>query len=343
VDAGSVIRGQVETREMTITLRNTGSAPLTGLTASLSGAPQFAVTSAPATTLPAGGTTTVTVQFTSLPTVSSFAGNLVISGNNPAPVGTVVKVHGATVPPAATLALELDGLPVARNAYVDFGPAAPEFPASRALTIKNTGNFELTVQSLSLGTEGTPGNFTVGPPASTVLAANASTTFAVTFSPHDSGWSTAKLRVISTDTFSADYEINLVGSRATPLETWRQDYFGSPSWYGPGADLMDPDNDGIPNVLEYAMLTNPVVPNAPAGQLVKNGDTLEYTFTRPSVTAADLRYSFEWSDSPQQYTWDSAIGPLTILSDDGARQQIKFSLPAGNTGRRFVRLRVSRI
>jgi hypothetical protein len=40
--------------------------------------------------------------------------------------------------------------------------------------------------------------------------------------------------------------------------------------------------------------------------------------------------------------WTPVVGDPVIVSDDGVQQLVKYSLPAGEDGRRFVRLRVDR-
>lgn len=48
-----------------------------------------------------------------------------------------------------------------------------------------------------------------------------------------------------------------ISSSLTPLEEWRQLHFGDPADSGDGADGEDPDHDGIPNLIEYTLGTNP--------------------------------------------------------------------------------------
>ena len=44
---------------------------------------------------------------------------------------------------------------------------------------------------------------------------------------------------------------------ASPLETWRQDNFGTISDSGDAADNADPDQDGVTNINEYIAGTDP--------------------------------------------------------------------------------------
>ena len=47
-----------------------------------------------------------------------------------------------------------------------------------------------------------------------------------------------------------------------PIQEWRRTYFGSQENTGDGADTNDYDHDGIPNLLEYAFDTDPLLANA---------------------------------------------------------------------------------
>ncbi|HWB05873.1 MAG TPA: choice-of-anchor D domain-containing protein [Verrucomicrobiales bacterium] len=343
LEMGSVIAGRMETREATILVRNTSAQPLSGLTAALTGigAFSFAVLSPPSPEVAAGGVTTITVQFTSSPAVSSPDALLIIRGTQPGPWEFPVILHGSTDQPGARLALYESGSPVALDSTVDFGPSVAVPGATRIFTIRNTGNVDLTLHGVMVSDQITPGDFTAGPPQDTVLPPNTTTTFSVTFSPGGLDPRSARLRIFSTDTFAIEYDVTLTGLLADALEAWRQAHFGTGFDSGPGANLSDPDRDGLSNLLEYATLSDPNVPGGLPGRLVKIGNTLEYTITRPTGAEPSVTYFLEWRDSLQGL-WDQTGVTTTILSDDGTKQEVKYSLSAGTRSRRFLRLRVTR-
>jgi uncharacterized delta-60 repeat protein len=342
VELGLAAPNNPRTLETAILLRNTGAARLTALSAALTGAgaAHFTLVSPPPPELDAGGSATLTIRFSPAAELSSFGALLVIHTAKPDISEFVMALHGSTERPVAILGLFEGAFPIAREAAVDFGAVLPVPGSTRVFTIKNTGNIELLVQGISLGTSGTPQDFTAGPPETAVLQGGDSTTFPVTFSPTGTGPRTAKLRIASTDTFQPPYEITLSGTLAPGFPAWRQAHFGTPLNEGPAASLSDPDHDGIPNLLEYATVTNPVVPDGIPARIEKLGDILQYTVTGPSGTAAELIYALEWSDSPH-LSWSSTGVTAGIGPDDGTRQQFTFSLPAGEGGKRFVRLRVT--
>ena len=117
---------------------------------------------------------------------------------------------------------------------------------------------------------------------------------------------------------------------------------GSPYSTGPGADLNDADGDGILNLMEFATGSDPKAVSPPVGQLVKNGGTLEFTYSRPTAAVAEVKYELEASVSLSGI-WNKSGMTTSILSDDGTTQQVKVTSSAGSLGKRFVRLRVTRL
>ena len=130
------------------------------------------------------------------------------------------------------------------------------------------------------------------------------------------------------------------GRLATASEAWRITHFNSPDNTGPGADLNDPDNDGLVNLLEFAVGGDPHVFSPPIGTLVKNGATLEFTYSRPTAAVAELNYQLQASITLSG-TWTTG-GTTSEVVTNGPTQVVNVTAPAG-TGKRFVRLRVTRL
>lgn len=85
------------------------------------------------------------------------------------------------------------------------------------------------------------------------------------------------------------------GTPATPLQQWRQLHFLSAANSGRGADLADYDSDGILNLIEYALGTDPVVAtgaNGPAAlpQALSSGGRLKLSFSLPATPPAEVTY-----------------------------------------------------
>lgn len=124
------------------------------------------------------------------------------------------------------------------------------------------------------------------------------------------------------------------------IEQWRLTNFGRTADAGSFADVADPDNDGLPNLLEYALGSNPLrasPTSAPAGSVVDSH--LVLTFARIADPA--LAYSVEAA------TTLTAPGWLSLWSSTGAANTAgpvsvadMVSLSAQTS--RYLRLKVSR-
>ncbi len=126
-----------------------------------------------------------------------------------------------------------------------------------------------------------------------VFPPNAETTFTDTFSPTTPGTRTATIQIASNDPDENPFVIQLTGRQATPIDIWRKAHFGSFSSTGPGADLNDVDRDGVAKMMEFATGSDPLVRTLPIGQLVKNGNTLEFSCRRPKAALAEVCYDLE--------------------------------------------------
>ena len=139
--------------------------------------------------------------------------------------------------------------------------------------------------------------------------------------------------------FSTPGEVRLVVSRVpvTPLEQWRVTHFGVVEPAGIVADLQDPEADGLPNLLEYALGGDPLEADAGvvAPRVALSAGRLALTFGR----IADPALVYEVEATSDLATWGvvwsstgvaNTAGPVTVSdAAEGAEQP-----------RRFMRLRV---
>ena len=116
--------------------------------------------------------------------------------------------------------------------------------------------------------------------------------------------------------------------------SWRTQHFSSPEIIaGLAADDADADGDGLKNLVEYALGTDPRVRNASPAPIL-NGNGLTLTFTRPK-DLPNVSCSAESTDSFGTWT------PITLeLVSDGPVQtwRARDTLATGNPNRRFIRL-----
>lgn len=211
VEFTGVVLGSIPDTEI-LTIRNTGTAALTGIGASISGphAADFILAGPGTASLPPGATTTLTISFN--PSVSGPRGASVrISSNDTDenPFEIALSGNGVATP----------------NITVGAGSAFPGSPASadfgnvriggsgdaRTFTIANSGTADLSGLELSLdGPQ--PDDFILSPVATSLLAPGTGTAFTVTFNPKGSGQRSATLNISSNDPDTNPYQIVLTGS-----------------------------------------------------------------------------------------------------------------------------------
>lgn len=134
-------------------------------------------------------------------------------------------------------------------------------------------------------------------------------------------------------------DISALYAAENASNVWRQTHFGSTARTGSAADNEDPDKDGMPNLLEYALNLPPNAASRVPAAVQAAGGNLEYTYTRGTAAyQGGTTFQVEWSDDLM--TWFTTGVVESLISDDGTHQQVKATLPAGSGGRRFVRLRV---
>jgi autotransporter-associated beta strand protein len=122
------------------------------------------------------------------------------------------------------------------------------------------------------------------------------------------------------------------GGSLTALETWRQENFGSTADSGTSANLADPDADGLSNLMEYALGSDPTVANANASTTVSGGNPLSLTFN----TVADSSLAYIVEASNDLGTWSQ------IATRSGTGNPVTVQDPGPVSGnRRFLRLRVT--
>ena len=153
----------------------------------------------------------------------------------------------------------------------------------------------------------------------------------------------ASLAKQSVATFSG-----LSASASVPLtvltlqETWRQTHFGTAEITGSAADSHDSNNDGENNLVEFATGQNPHSATLATTGLGSNGANLQFNYNRSKAAMLDgIVFTVEWSDTLTGATWSNTGVNETTVSDDGTLQSIRATLPAGNAGKRFVRLRTT--
>ena len=128
-----------------------------------------------------------------------------------------------------------------------------------------------------------------------------------------------------------------------PVDQWRQDHFGANAGNAAIAgNLADPDGDGLVNLLEYALGTDPLVGNANNWSIdeetVGTDKFLRLTVTK-NPDATDVTYGAEVTGDLTAGSWSSAS--VVVETNTTTTFRARDNVPVGTSSARFIRLRVS--
>ena len=132
--------------------------------------------------------------------------------------------------------------------------------------------------------------------------------------------------VIATVT-DASYSGSTTGTLviAAPITSWRQLYFGTTASTGAAADSADPDGDGLTNVQEYTLGTNPAsANNAALLSATRSGANITLTFTALQATGTGYagltrHYAIEsTTDLTPPASWSAVTGYADIVVSNQA-------------------------
>lgn len=102
----------------------------------------------------------------------------------------------------------------------------------------------------------------------------------------------------------------------------------------------DPDHDGVPNLLEYALHSNPIVSDASnLPQVGREANFLTLTYTQ-LITATDISYVVQ--QSSDLVSWTTATTQNETISTNGNVETIEAKVDVTGSNILFLRLSVSR-
>jgi hypothetical protein len=128
----------------------------------------------------------------------------------------------------------------------------------------------------------------------------------------------------------------------TDLQDWRLQHFAAPGGFGTGADDADPDNDQLPNLIEWACGTDPLHYSPPPLTVTVEAQHLVFTYSRRSAApATGAVFGVEWSTSLSGAPWSQANVTQEITGEAGGIQTVRATVPLAGTPSLFARLRVS--
>ncbi len=147
------------------------------------------------------------------------------------------------------------------------------------------------------------------------------------------------VRLTTTDleggTIVSAFAVTVLSSN--PLIAWRQSNFATTAETGSSANLADPDSDGIPNLLEYALGLSPTVPNT-TGLPALQASAGNLTFTYKRAVASGLTYAVQTTTNlADSASWSTTgVDQGTPAGDGTTTASISYA-----SGVRFLRLQVS--
>jgi sugar lactone lactonase YvrE len=241
-NGGSVSLGQVPvstTVDLTFTIRNTGNADLTTLSASLDGpaAAAFSLKSLPVSPIPwPNGSTTFMVEFLS-PTAGVQTATLHLLSNDPLRDPFNVQLTATAFRPLPSLVVEqAPGISLSNGAPQDFGAITLGGNTNLSFTIRNPGTANLT--GLTLSEDGpAASDFAVISQPVVPLLPGATTAFVVQFTPGAPGPRRATLHLLSNDPVQSPFNINLTGT-GIPVGVRASDAVDTPLLPVPAAVML---------------------------------------------------------------------------------------------------------
>jgi uncharacterized repeat protein (TIGR01451 family) len=203
----SAVSGSTSTAQ-TVTLKNTGTAALaiSGITIAGTNPTDFAQTNTCGNSLAANASCSISVTFTPA-SAASFAAMLSIADNATGSPQTVTLSGTGTAAAAPAVSLSPSSLSFTTNT----GTTSP----AQTVMLKNTGSAALTISGISI-TGTNPTDFAQTNTCGSSLAANASCSISVTFTPASAASFAATLSVADNATGSP-HTVALSGTGNTPL------------------------------------------------------------------------------------------------------------------------------
>ena len=205
---------------LTFTIRNTGTADLTGVGSTIVGTNKddFTVTPPPTATVAAAGSTYFTVAFK--PKASGLrAAALLIASNDSTNSLFNIGLTGTGLAPLIVVEEPLGTGLISGSSTVDFGSVkVSDTPNTLKFTIRNTGQEDLKVSAVTTGGANSE-DFEVTTPTTATVATGGIATFtvAVAFNPKANGVRTAILQIASNDTTQSPFKITLTGTGRAPV------------------------------------------------------------------------------------------------------------------------------
>ncbi|MBN8459370.1 MAG: glycoside hydrolase family 16 protein [Verrucomicrobia bacterium] len=151
------------------------------------------------------------------------------------------------------------------------------------------------------------------------------------------------LRLRATNTYGCTSKDIAVTAVANP--SYYNDWLAT-NWPSGGAvdsgPTDDPDGDGTANLLEWALLMDPLVPDVFRPEIRLEPPWLLYRITRRRIETGEATVAVEWADNPAgPWTTEGIVAdPASASGSHG--ESVLYRIPQGHVGHRFVRLHINK-
>lgn len=255
IDFGSLIVGEVSAREFTI--RNTGTADLTGISVSVDGQALAGFsTGAPGVNiLSPGESTAFTVTFAPSGATASTA-SIRIESNDLDDSPFVIRLAGAGYHVPGMAVEQPVGTAHGFGAVYSFGSTPPGVGVSKAFVVRNTGLATLNLGIMSVSGANQGDFLLTAAGTSFSLPPGGQTTLLVVFNPSSGGEKSAVLSIPTNLPSGSPFLLNLSGSGTDGRQRF-DDVIGDAGLSGEDAlPEATPFDDGVSNLLKYAFNMN---------------------------------------------------------------------------------------
>jgi hypothetical protein len=138
------------------------------------------------------------------------------------------------------------------------------------------------------------------------------------------------------------YDLNFAVGTIEPVDayqTWAEAFPG----FTVTAEAADPDHDGMPNLLEVALGSNPTRPDPSHAPQLSRHTVADATHAQLDIVRNPLatNITFVVESSPDLLQWHSGGGHTVVVQEDPSTLKVRDAEPLGPTPR-FLRLRVVR-
>jgi len=139
--------------------------------------------------------------------------------------------------------------------------------------------------------------------------------------------------------FAVQGIVSEITAPLTPIESWRQTWFGNTADSGVGADTNILTSDGMPNLLKYALGLDPLLPadNPVSGEI--SGGFLRLNVPR-NPSATDVSFFIEGADNLNAPGWST--NNTVVDQDTPSLLRAHHDAPVSINPSAFMRLRVTR-